>query len=79
MRKAGAFEEHQGQPITFDLSGLFQFLDGDVLVPGLGLAAAVDLQADQPVTGNRRVGLGVVDRLTPVDRKLDPGPCARIS
>ena len=49
-----------------------QFLNGDVLVPGLRLAAAVDLQADQAVARNLRVGLGVVDGLTAVDREADP-------
>src|SRR5215204_40736 len=51
-----------------------QLLDSDVLVPSLDLAAAVGLQADQPIARDRRVGLGVVDRLPAVDRQPDSRP-----
>ena len=56
-----------------------QFLNGDVLVPGLRLPATMDLQADQAVSRNLRVGLGIVDCLTAVDRERIRGPSARIS
>src|SRR5262245_53245986 len=50
-----------------------QFLNRDVLVPGFDLATSVHLQTDQAVTRNLRIGFGVVNGLTTVDRETDTG------
>src|SRR5262245_1504918 len=56
---------------AFSASESAQFLNRDVLVPDLGFPAAVDLQTNQSVAGNLRIGFRVVHRLTAVDRKPD--------
>src|SRR4026209_1944560 len=59
---------------AFSANDSSQFLNRDVLVPGLDLAAAVDLETNQSVPWNLRVGFRVVDRLAAIDRETDTRP-----
>lgn len=45
--------------------------DRDVLVPRLARGALVDLQPEDALLGNRRIGLRVIDRFLTVEPQLD--------
>src|SRR5207247_5206846 len=56
----------------FSTPPLRQFFNRDVFVPGLRLAAAVDLQTDDAEQRNCIVRLGVIECLIAVERGAQP-------